>query len=99
MFQTSAFVAAAAFAGAAVAGEPAARPKPADAKAAVPKLRYHSAFKEYRPHAESEIAGWREVNEEMARLGGHAGHLRHEATGQRQSPPKPAAQPRHGSHK
>ncbi len=97
MFQTIAFAALALFAGA-VAAQQTARPDPADAKAAVPPLRYDSAFKDYRPHAEPEIARWREVNEEMGRLGGHVGHLP-QAAPQHKPAPKPAAQSGHGGHK
>jgi len=101
MFQTLAFAALALFAGAAAAQQP-ARPDPADAKAAVPALRYDSAFKAYRPYAEPEIARWRDVNDEMTRLGGHAGHMPQAARQETSSPkssPKTAAPSGHGGHK
>jgi hypothetical protein len=35
---------------------------------------YDSAFAGYRPWKEEEPGRWREANDEMGRLGGHAGH-------------------------
>ncbi|HEX5611649.1 MAG TPA: hypothetical protein VFX67_03285 [Burkholderiales bacterium] len=97
MLQMIGFALAATFAGVVVAQQT-ARPQPADAKAAIPALRYHSAFQDYRPHVEPQIAPWREVNEEMARLGGHAGHMP-QAARQEKSAPKPPAHSGHGGHK
>lgn len=97
MLQTIGFALAATFAGV-VAAQQSARPDPADAKAAVPALRHESAFKDYRPHAEPETARWREVNEEMARLGGHVGHVP-QAPRQEKPAPKPPAHSGHGGHK
>jgi hypothetical protein len=54
---------------------------PASPSAPVRKPTYVSAFEAYRPLAEPKPAPWREVNEEVRRLGGHAGHV------------KPAAKP------
>ena len=42
----------------------------------VPAVKYRSAFEDYRPYREQEIATWREVNDEVARIGGHAGVLK-----------------------
>jgi hypothetical protein len=50
-------------------------PDPADPKAAVPPLRFESAIPRARP-AEPKVADWKRVNEEVGRLGGHAGHLK-----------------------
>lgn len=97
MFQTLAFAALAFFAGAATAQQ-AARPSPADARVAVPAPRYESPFTGYRSYAEAEVARWREVNEEMGRLGGHVGHMP-QAAPQQKSAPKPPAQSGHGGHK
>jgi hypothetical protein len=96
MLRITAFALGIAFAGAA-AGQ-AARPDPADPKALVPAPRYESTFKDYRPHAEPEIARWRETNEEMGRLGGHAGHLPR-AAGQQKPAPKAPAHSGHGGHR
>lgn len=51
-----------------------ARPDPADPRTKVPPLVYRSAFEDFRRHAETEVAPWREVNEEAARAGAHAAH-------------------------
>lgn len=72
-----------------------AKPDPSDPKAAVPARPYVSAFKDYRPYVDPEVARWRQSNEEMGRLGGHVGHVP-KAQG---ATPKPAAQGGHGSHK
>ena len=52
-----------------------ALPNAADAGAAVPAVHYESVFKSYQPFRESEIAKWRELNEEVSRAGGHVGIL------------------------
>ncbi len=53
----------------------------------VPPVHYRSAFEDYRPYREQKIAPWREVNDEVARVGGHSGVLKAgqkpEATGER----------------
>ena len=58
-----------------VAAQTAARPPaPSDAAAAVPPLKYDSAFGGYRPFREEEKPGdWRALNDEVGRAGGHAG--------------------------
>jgi hypothetical protein len=43
---------------------------------AVPRVTYRSAFEDYRSYRDTEPAPWREVNEEVARIGGHAGVMR-----------------------
>jgi hypothetical protein len=97
MLQTIAFALAALFAGAVAAQQP-ARPDPADPKAAVPAQRYESVFKTYRPYADSELARWREANEEVGRLGGHVGHVPNAAQPRKPAPQVPA-QSGHGGHK
>jgi hypothetical protein len=69
MYKQILFALAAATAGSAAAQE---RPDPADAKARTPPVEYRSAFEGYRPYAETELAPWRAVNEEVRRAGGHA---------------------------
>ena len=49
-------------------------PRAPDAK--VPPVTYRSAFEDYRPYREQGLAPWREVNEEVARVGGHAGVMK-----------------------
>lgn len=39
---------------------------------------YESAFADYRPYREEPAASWRQVNDEVARVGGHAGVLKAE---------------------
>lgn len=77
---------------AAFAQQPVARTNPAAADAAVPAVKYESAFAGYTPYRDEKLAPWREVNDEVARVGGHigivggAGHAGHGA-----AKPKPAA--------
>ena len=47
-----------------------------DPAARVPAVSYRSAFEDYVSYREPAIAPWREVNDEVARAGGHAGILR-----------------------
>lgn len=41
---------------------------------------YVSAFTDYRAWREPTLIPWKRANEEVGRLGGHAGHLRGDAT-------------------
>jgi hypothetical protein len=50
--------------------------QPAKPETSVPPVTYRSAFEDYRPYRAQEIAPWREVNDEVARVGGHAGVLK-----------------------
>lgn len=75
-----------AFFASAAAAQQSARPDPADPSARSPKPVYQSAFADYRPWAEPEVARWRELNDEVGRLGGHVGHA-----GRAKPAPKPAA--------
>jgi hypothetical protein len=54
-------------------------PDPADAKASVPASRYDSVFGSYLAYQEQQPGRWREHNDEMDRVGGHAGHLKDSA--------------------
>ena len=71
-----------------------ARPSPVDPTAPVAQAKYDSPFTGYTPYREQELAPWREVNEEVARVGGHAGvfggagHAAHGAA--KSGPMKPA---------
>lgn len=77
---------------AAFAQQPTARANPAAPDAAVPAVKYESAFAGYTPYRDEKLAPWRDVNDEVARVGGHigivggAGHAGH-----RTAPPKPGA--------
>ena len=97
MHRTTLFALAACFAGSAAA-QATVRPEPADPKAATSAQPYESAFKDYRPYVDPEIARWREVNDEVGRLKGHVGHVGH-VPQQPASPAKPAASSGHGAHK
>ena len=98
MLKTISFTLAACFAGGAAAQKP-ARLDPADPKAAVPSRSYESAFKDYRPYVDTEVARWRETNEEMGRLGGHVGHVPKPSGGTTKPAANAPAQSSHGGHK
>ena len=49
------------------------RPAAADPAAPVPPLKYESAFSAYRPYQDPPVRNWAEVNEEVAKAGGHIG--------------------------
>lgn len=62
-------VAASAASGAQTAAAP-ARPDPLDARTAVPSSPYVSPFARYRPFAVQPPGPWREVNDQVGRIGG-----------------------------
>jgi hypothetical protein len=72
----------------------AAQPNPAQPEAPVPTAKYESAFAGYLPFREEKLAPWREINEEVGKVGGHvrmfggAGHSAH--GGAKPEPVKPA---------
>lgn len=53
-----------------------AKPQAADPAAPAPAAKYESVFSGYRGYREEPLATWREVNDEVARTGGHIGILR-----------------------
>lgn len=55
------------------AAQQSAKKHPADPQATVPVPAYTSAFAGYRPLRDEPLASWREVNNEVARVGGHIG--------------------------
>lgn len=55
------------------------RGNPSDPAIAVPAPRHSSAFAGYQPLGEEKIAPWREINDEVARIGGHLGMFRNQA--------------------
>jgi hypothetical protein len=86
----------------AVAGSAAAqgaqRPDPKDPKAPVPSTTYRSAFEDYRPYADQELAPWRRANEEVGAAGGHTGMFKPRQGSGQDAPAKPPAEG-HGGHK
>ncbi len=54
------------------AAQPAATAHPATA-ASTPSVNYESVFTGYRPFSDEKLAPWREVNDEVGRVGGQAG--------------------------
>jgi hypothetical protein len=75
---------------------------PTDPGVPVPAPDYSSAFSDYRAYREPEIADWRAVNDEVARIGGHIGIFRSggfgpgESTGSRPAGEAQPAGPGHG---
>ena len=68
-----------------------ANANPADPQAEVQPARYQSAFTGYRPFRDEKPASWRGLNDEVARVGGHAGIFRGSAPAAQQSAaPAPA---------
>jgi hypothetical protein len=65
-----------------------------------------SALKAYRPYRDAERSGWREVNDEVGRVGGHIGILKAESdegaaapSGQQDgAPPMPRTPSHQGGH-
>ncbi|MBA3598244.1 MAG: hypothetical protein H0W40_12850 [Methylibium sp.] len=71
-----------------------ARPEardPFDARATVPPVRYRSAFSGYRPLSD-ETVGWKEANDEVARIGGWRAYAR-----EANAPESPASAPAPGA--
>jgi len=99
MLKTLCFTLVALTSGGAAAQE-SANPGPENPKLAVPSRPSESAFKEYRPYDDPELANWRASNEDMARLGGHSGHVpKAQGPALRPIAKPPSAQGGHGSHK
>jgi hypothetical protein len=89
MKRSIAFLAIAALAPLAFAQQQAARPQPDDPAARAPAAPYESAFAGYAPYREEKLAPWRDVNDEVGRIGGHVGLFR--SGGQQSGPSRPAA--------
>jgi len=93
-------VALAALAASSAGAQAPARPDPADPKAGgAARAAYESAFKGYRPHGDSELARWRDSNEQAGRLGGHMGHVPPTPAGAGKPEVKPQAPGALGGHK
>ena len=66
---------------------------PADSEARIPLISYQSAFTSYRPSSDAQEPPdkvWRATNEEMGKLGGHAGHMATEEKPTKPATPEPA---------
>jgi hypothetical protein len=63
------------------------RPRPDDPAVKTPPAAQTSAFEGYRRFRDEEMVPWREVNDEVGRLGGHSGHM----TGHVKDDAQPAA--------
>lgn len=71
---------------------------PSSLTAPVPSFQYKSAIESYLPIVEDDVAPdkrWRAANEEVARIGGHAGYMKAEGASSHASHQHapPAAQP------
>ena len=82
------------------AAQPAAsNTNPADSAAPAPAFRYESAFTDYRGFRDTPLAPWRDVNDEVARIGGHLGIVRGQSGGTERAAPgrdmKKGEPPRH----
>ena len=65
---------------------------PVQRDARVLEMKYESAFRTYNPYREEDLGSWREVNDEVGRVGGHVGMFRSAGHGAReQEPMKPQA--------
>lgn len=69
-------------------------PVPTDPAVPVPAMKYDSAFAGYRAYRGQSILPWRDVNDDVARAGGHAGIFRDHGT---HAPAKPATPPTPGT--
>ena len=63
------------------------RPRPDDPAVKTPPPAPPSAYAGYRPFRDEALTPWREVNDEVGRLGGHSGHM----TGHVKDDAQPAA--------
>ncbi|MFN0300966.1 MAG: hypothetical protein ACKVQU_11525 [Burkholderiales bacterium] len=69
------------------------RPDPTDSKLKSATVEYVSPFASYRRYQDEKPAPWRELNDHVLGLGGHAGHIKDGAPGAA----KPAAIPERSS--
>ncbi|MES2535577.1 MAG: hypothetical protein V4632_06855 [Pseudomonadota bacterium] len=71
-------------------------PDPTDANVTIHAAAYDSAFRKYQPAGEQNETPdkvWRAANDEMQRLGGHAGHMK--GAGDSKETAKPDHAPQH----
>jgi hypothetical protein len=72
------------------AAAPAGMRDPGDPRAIVPPAAYVSAFRRYRPNADVEVGAWRDLNDNVGRIGGWRVYGR-EASADPVAPGKPTA--------
>ena len=80
----------------AASAQDAAKRDPWDPEARVPAVEYRSVFSDYQPYQDPPAAIWRESNEVVKALGGHAGHIPKPGGSAKDAPtppPKPSAAP------
>jgi len=68
------------------------RPDPTDAKLQSPAVEYASPYSGYRRYQDEKPASWRELNDQVLGLGGHAGQIKDGNEGA-SGVPKPAVTP------
>ncbi|HKQ30515.1 MAG TPA: hypothetical protein VJS66_04445 [Burkholderiales bacterium] len=71
------------------------RPDPSDSTS-ISASRYDSVFADYRAYDEQRVGAWRKHNDEMGRVGGHAGHAKDAAPNA--EPPPVQNMPDHNGH-
>jgi len=75
------------------------RPAPTEPAAPIANQPYESVFRHYQPIGEPEqapAAQWRAANDEMARLRGHAGHLKEAVSSTSDASQPTGSHPGHG---
>ncbi len=60
---------------------------PGDPRAQVPSLQYSSPFAGYRPFAAGAVGPWKDVNDEVARIGGWKAYAREAYEASKQAAP------------
>lgn len=74
------------------------QPNPADPSAAVPVTEYQSAFNGYhKPQFEQKL-DWRQANEVVRDVGGHAGALKDQPSGRNENAPGTSGSAPSASH-
>jgi len=64
--------------------------QPAATQSTTPALTYQSAFTRYKPYADQAIAPWREVNDDVGRIGGWRVYAREAQQPTATEPPRAA---------
>ena len=88
-----------ALAGGAAMAQQAEGTAPRESATKAPGLTYRSAFEDYRPFRDQQLAPWREVNDDVARVGGHLGILKSSQKPQDGKPAPAGGHPHQGMHR